>query len=207
MSKNQNEQIEVIKIILLGESGVGKTCLINAYFGRKFKENSKPTIASESEGKFFEIKQKKYLIQMVDTAGQERYHSLNKLFIKGSKIVIFIYDVTNEVSFNGLNFWVNTAKEILGKEAIYGIAGNKADLIDETKTSNGDGKKYAEDNDALFCQTSAKEDSKGFQMFVDNMIEKYIEDKNDKVSNETNGRKLSSINNKKGRNCCYNKEV
>ena len=207
MSKSQNEQNEVIKIILLGEVSVGKTCLINAYFGRKFKENIKATIVSESEGKFLEIKQKKYLIQIVDTAGQERYHSLNKLFIKGSKIVIFVYDVTNELPFKGLNFWIKTAKEILGKEAIYGIAGNKADLIYETKISDGEGRKYAEENDALFCSTSAKEDSKGFQMFIDNMIEKYIENKNDNASNETNGRKLSAINNKKGRNCCYNKEV
>ena len=121
--------------------------------------------------------------------------------IKESKVVIVVYDVTKEKSFNELNYWVKTAKEILNTEAVYGIAGNKADLIDDIIVSDEEGKKYAKENDALFCITSAKEDSKGFQMFLDNLVEQYVEKNIDKGSNEKDGRKLSVTNTQKKKNC------
>ena len=202
MSKNENDDDKEIKVILLGETAVGKTCLINAYFGKKFKDNIDSTSLSESERKVLEINKKKYLIEIMDTAGQEKYRSMNNIFIKGSKVVIFVYDVTKERTFNELNYWVKTAKEILSTEAIYGIAGNKADLIDEIEVSDEEGRKYAKENDAMFCITSAKEDSKGFQMFLDNLVEQYVEKNIDKGSNEKDGRKLSVTNTHKKKNCC-----
>jgi len=213
MSENQVDgDCQTIKVILLGEMGVGKTCLINSYFGKKFEPSFFTTFAPESERKVLEINQKKYLIEIWDTAGEERYRSMNNIFIKGSKVVILVYDVTNERTFSELNYWINKTKEILSNEVIYGILGNKADLIYETKISDEEGKKFAEENDALFCITSAKEDRKGFQMFIDKLVEKYIDihfedniEKNNninKVSEEKNIKKLSVKNNKKMGNCC-----
>ena len=202
MSKNENDDDKEIKVILLGETAVGKTSLINAYFGKKFKDNIDSTSLSESERKVLEINKKKYLIDIMDTAGQERYRSMNNIFIKGSKVVIFVYDVTKERTFNELNYWVKTAKEILSTEAIYGIAGNKADLIDEIEVSDEEGRKYAKENDAMLCITSAKEDSKGFQMFLDQLINQYVEKNIDKLSNNKDRRKLSAKNTKKKKKFC-----
>ena len=202
MSKNENDDDKEIKVILLGETAVGKTCLINAYFGKKFKDNIDSTSLSESERKVLEINKKKYLIEIMDTAGQEKYRSMNNIFIKGSKVVIFVYDVTKERTFNELNYWVKTAKEILSTEAIYGIAGNKADLIDEIEVSDEEGRKYAKENDAMFCITSAKEDSKGFQMFLDKLAEQYIKKNINKSFNKKSGKKLSVTKGKKKKNCC-----
>ena len=124
---------------------------------------------------FLEIEKKNYLIEIWDIGGSQKYRSVNNIFIKGSKVVILEYDVTDERSFSELNYWVKTTKEILSKKAIYGIVGNKIELIDDKKVLEEEGKAYAEENDTLFCTTSAKEDSKVFQMFVDKLVEKYIE--------------------------------
>ena len=202
MSINENDDPASIKVILLGETGVGKTCLINAYMGKRFLQNSLTTSSPESERKILEINQKKYLIELWDTAGQEKYRSMNNLFIKESKVVILVYDVTLEKSFSELEYWVKTTKEILNNEAVYGIAGNKADLIDDITVSDEEGKKFAKDNGALFCTTSAKEDSKGFQIFLDQLINQYVEKNIDKLSNNKDRRKLSAKNTKKKRKCC-----
>ena len=205
MSQIENDDSSSIKVILLGETGVGKTSLINAYLGKRFSQNIISTLSPESGRKIKEINQKKYLIELWDTAGQEKYRSMNNLFIKGSKVVILVYNVTLKSSFSELDYWVKTTKEILSNETIYGIAGNKADLIDDITVSDEEGKKFAEDNGALFCTTSAKEDSKGFQMFLDKLIEQYVEKNIDKGSNEKGGRKLSvknTKNTKKKKKCC-----
>ena len=202
MSINENDDPASIKVILLGETGVGKTCLINAYIGKRFMQNCLTTSSPESERKIIEINQKKYLIELWDTAGQEKYRSMNNLFIKESKVVILVYDVTLERSFSELEYWVKTTKEILSNEAVYGVAGNQADLIDDITVSDEEGKKFAKDNGALFCTTSAKEDSKGFQMFLDQLIKQYVEKNIDKLSNNKDRRKLSVKNTKKKRKRC-----
>ena len=202
MSIKENDDPTSIKVILLGETGVGKTCLINAYMGKRFIKNSITTLSPESERKLIEINQKKYLIELWDTAGQEKYRSMNNLFIKESKVVIFVYNVTLESSFSELDYWVKTTKEILSNEAVYGVAGNQADLIDDITVSDEEGKKFAKDNGALFCTTSAKEDSKGFQMFLDQLINQYVEKNIDKGSNNKDKRKLSFKNTKKKRKRC-----
>ena len=139
------------------------------------------------------------MIEMWDTAGEEKFRSLTKIFIKDAKIIIFVYDITKEKSFNELEFWVNSAEEMLWEESIYGLAANKIDLFNEQKVERQRGEKYAKDIDALFCETSAKEDQKGFQEFVEKLIKKLID--NNRVINNI-GSKLDSKNiKKKGKSC------
>ena len=112
----------------------------------------------------------------MDTAGQEKYRSINKIFIKASKIVIFIYDVTNENSFFDLKaFWVDYAEKILGERIIVGIVGNKIDLLEKIQVSTEKGKDYAEEIGAAFLETSAKEFPTGIVDFINKLVKDYID--------------------------------
>jgi small GTP-binding protein len=206
--KKENKSIPM-KIILLGETGTGKTSLINNYFGRKFCENEESSISSEVSTKLLEIDQVKYTIDIWDTCGQERYHSVTKLFIKESKIVIFIYNITKMKTFELLDYWVKTTGEILNNnnDVIYGVVGNKADLFEQQEVEKNQGENFAKEVGALFLETSAKEDKLGFKQFVNKLIEKSIGkkcfDKNSDSNNKEENKKLSSKNkDKKKKGCC-----
>ena len=112
MKKLEDEEI---KVILVGESGTGKTSLINVAMGMKFQEGTELTTSSASfVTKIIKIGDKSYSLNLWDTIGQEKFRSLTKIFIKDSKIVIFVYDITNKRSFEELNFWFKTIHDVLG---------------------------------------------------------------------------------------------
>ena len=204
-SKNINNKI---KLILLGESDTGKKSLINSYIGMEFKEHNITTISSNYILKELVIDQVKYDIQIWDTAGQERFRSINKIFIKDSQIVIFVYDTTQKKTFNELTFWLKYTRNLLPPSTIFGIAGNKKDLLEEIKdeqkgeiVSEEEGKKYAEDNGALFSQTSAKDDREGFIEFVLELIKKFIEEQKDNEQ-QRESLLLNNSNKKKNKKFC-----
>jgi len=118
------------------------------------------------------INEKIYDIQIWDTAGQERFCSINKIFIKDSHIVIFIYNITSRKSFLELKFWTEYVDELLRKNISIGIAANKIDLfeIEGESVSKEEGQKLAEEKEGIFKQTSARIDSKGFENFVNELI-------------------------------------
>ena len=111
-----------IKIILLGESGIGKTNLICVATGEEFEQNSMSSSSgSYKEGQYISSTNKKYIYHLWDTAGQEAYRSLNKIFIRNAKVVIFVYAIDNEPSFKELKYWIDLAKSELGNDLIMGI--------------------------------------------------------------------------------------
>ena len=86
---------------------------------------------SKRSKKKVKINEKEYIVQLWDTAGQEKFRSVSKIYFKDSDIVIFVYDITNEKSFNDLGeFWINYVKELIGNDIVYGIASNKIDLFE-----------------------------------------------------------------------------
>ena len=208
MEKNNEAEKEeiakgIIKIILLGESGVGKSALISAYNGDPFSENSLSNSQSSFIFKKLNINNNNYGIQVWDTAGQEKYRSVNKIFIKDSNIVIFVYDITNRKSFLELKFWTNYIKELLGKNITIGIAANKIDLFDTEKenVSKEEGQKLAEEQKAIFKQTSAKKDREGFENFINELIKKFLLN-NPYFKTDTINLGAKHLNKKKERNCC-----
>ena len=210
-----NEVIhESIKVILLGETYVGKTCLINVYYKNKFEDKMDPTLSPLCLRKSIEINGLKFYIQIWDTAGEEKFRCINKIFIKDSQIVIFVYDITRKSTFAELPFWVDYVEKFIGKEtAIYGIIGNKIDLFDkeeETKPLNPkeefdlvnkqEAEKFANEIGALFCETSAKDNAPGFSEFINKLVENYIREKSiDNLQKEVVHLKSSKKEKKK---CC-----
>jgi small GTP-binding protein len=170
-----------IKIILLGESKVGKTSLINSFLNKNFLENTLSTLEYSFVNKIINIDQNYYEIHLWDTAGQERYRSLSKIYIKGAQIVIFVYDITDKKSFSELPFWVKYVEDLIGKDIVKGVAANKADLLfeDDIKVDNlvdkKEAKEYANQIGATFQETSAKENPKGFNSFVETLIRQFLD--------------------------------
>ena len=153
-----------IKAILIGNAGVGKTNLINITIGKEFNENQASTLGQTFSKKKIEIDGNVYNIDLWDTIGQESLKSINKLFYKNSRIVIFVYDITNLKSFEDLESWISEVDTQIGlKNCIKGIVANKIDLFLKEEVSDEKGEQYAKSIGAKFLQISAKtSDPKAF---------------------------------------------
>jgi Ras-related protein Rab-6A len=194
---------EEIKVILIGESGTGKTSLINATMGLKFKEHLESTTTNSFSSKTVTINNKEYVLNLWDTIGQEKFRSLTKIFIKDSKIVILVYDITRKESFDELDFWHKMIQDILGNEPVLGICGNKSDLFVKEQVKEEVVKKYAEEKNIPFKLTSAK-NPLSFNKFLEDLVKKYLEKTNGTAKNEAGGKidlKDKKRNNEK-RKCC-----
>ena len=174
MSEKDDNSTETIKVILLGETGVGKTNLINAVKGINYSQDTKSTINIQSIKKIMTIYESNYKVKIWDTAGQEKFRALNRLYYKDSKIVLLIYDITNKKSFDEIKYWLNEIKTTLGDEPILGLVGNKCDMISNKEVDENIAKKFAEDNNMKFKLCSCKEDPKSFNLFLRSLVKDYI---------------------------------
>ena len=186
MSTNGNSDYQYIfKIILIGSSGVGKSSIITRFMDQIFtQENTKSTIGVDFKTKTIEVDNKTVKLQIWDTAGQEKFRSLTKIFIKDSKIVIFVYDITTKKSFEEIDFWVQTVKDILGDTPIFGLAGNKKDLYDQEQVTIEEGEAKAKDIGAIFKQTSAKCEVPAINKFAEELLDAYIVKNGGKIDNQ-----------------------
>ena len=196
-----SEEESGIKVILLGESSVGKTSLIKVAIGKKFNSSELTTYSANYSIKKFNYNGKEYTFNLWDTIGQEKYRALTKMFFKDSKIIILVYDITSEKSFKELEYWYNQVVNELGKEGYYlAIVGNKKDLYNQEKIKEDQGKKFAESKKAKFKLTSAKDDPLSFNSLLEQMFKEFIDNNKDYLNN----RKKTAITNKgkkKGK-CC-----
>ena len=178
-----------IKVILLGNSGVGKTSLINICVpeGYDKEQENVPTLSSYYVQKRVKIDNKSYILNLWDTAGQETYLGITKLFFKGSEIVIFVYDICAENSFRDLSKWIQMTEEIIDNKHICAIIGNKNDLYLEAKIKENEGKQLAESKQFKFKLVSAKFDPKVFNEFLLELVREY----KDQLDNGENVRRKS----------------
>jgi len=192
-----------IKIILLGNSGVGKTNLINIAIGVSFNEDEKTTTASSFSVKKIILNRQEYRINLWDTIGQEQFRQLTKIFFNNSKIVIFVYDISSKTSFEALPGWINDVDEQIGNNYIKGLVANKSDLYLEEEVKNEEGEEFANKIGARFLTISAKcDDPKKFEEFLVELVKEYIEKRKSIGSrNFSIDRRKSSKKNDK-RNCC-----
>ena len=200
-------EIPEIKVILLGETAVGKTSIIKRYYEGQFNENEDSSLTMSYFDKTIEIDEEKYKLIIWDTIGQETYRSISKLFLNESKIVILVYSIENKSSFTNLDFWYNLYLEELGKEVILGIAGNKADLYLNQQVPYEEGEKFAEERGAIFAEISAKQNKESIDHFMMELVRKYLH-KGKKEKNEAKKNiKLDGKNNKPDKKgCCSGKK-
>ena len=179
MAKNNSEENPLdIKIILLGETGTGKTNLINTYYGKDFDPNTQTTTECQFDIKKLEINNRICAVNIWDTIGQEQYRAITKSFIRGTDIVILVYDITRRDTFLELNYWFDIASLELGKDVIFGVVGNKNDLYLSSDVTSEEGENFAQQKDAIFSLASAKTDPESFKDLVEKLLEKYLKHKN-----------------------------
>jgi small GTP-binding protein len=162
-----------IKIIIVGSINVGKTSLVAKYATGKIPIQKESTKNASYVNKLKTVNGIKFEIKLWDTAGQEKYKSLTKLFIKDAKIAILVYSIDNEQSFNDLNDWLKLIKSANQEDILYGVAANKSDLASQNTISDDKGKEYAKSIGAEWTSTSAIIDGKGIEDFVENLFIKY----------------------------------
>ena len=205
MSKENEEenQEDGVKVILIGESGVGKTNLINIAIGDNFSENEKSTTASTLSLKKIKLNNKEYNLDLWDTIGQEQYRQLTKIFFNNSKIVIFVYDISSKTSFEALPGWINDVDEQIGNNYIKGLVANKSDLYLEEEVKNEEGEEFANKIGARFLTISAKcDDPKKFEEFLVELVKEYIEKRKSIGSRNFSIDRRKSSENTDKRNCC-----
>ena len=202
MSTNEEEKVK-IKVILIGDSGVGKTNLINIATGNGFDANENTSVACNYTVKKLVINGKEYIINLWDTIGQEKFRQLTKIFFNNSKIVILVYDITRKESFEALPNWLNDVEEQIGLDFVKGVVANKMDLYLDEEVKGNEGEEYAKSINAKFLATSAKKDDPEiFIEFLGNLLTEYLSlYKENTTGSFTITRKSSMKKNKKS-NCC-----
>ena len=158
--KNESNEVKVyykLKLILLGNSGVGKTTLLSRYMDEEFIPNLPCTIYADFKIKSYKIDSSTTVELVIwDTCGQEKYKALTNQYFKDAHGVVLMYDVNNKRSFTDLNMWLEEIKKNIIKENVSIIlVGNKVDL-DSRNTTLEQANNYAKDNGILYCETSSK---------------------------------------------------
>ena len=198
------------KIIIIGDTCVGKSNILSRYLKDEFREDSKSTVGVELGTKFLKVKEVGTKIQIWDTAGQETYKSITSSYYKGSHGCFIVYDITNEASFENVDKWYQQAQKEASKDVSIILVGNKCDLEEQRKVSKEKGEEKAKQFNIPFFETSALSKIKIDDIFnemVNNIFERTGGPKNDdddiEIINE-NDNKAISLNSqeqqKKG--CC-----
>ena len=208
MSNENNKTLyKKLKVILLGESGVGKSSIIFKYVKDSFVEGMQPTIGSTYMQKKIIRDNITYILNIWDTSGTEKYHSITKLFLQNANIVILVYSIDDKLSLKGIDYWYNEVSDMLGNNFVLSIVGNKCDLFDQEEIdaiSEEEGEKIAKEKNAIFKLISAKKDKKGIDTLFEQLLDEYliINAKNDNLNQScmTNNIGIDIV--KKRKKCC-----
>ena len=197
----------LFKLILIGDSCVGKSNILLKYLKNEFDPNSRATVGVEFGTKNIIINNKKIKIQIWDTAGQERYRSITSAYYKGAKGALIVYDITRKCTFDNIDKWISDLKLNGDKNICIVILGNKSDLDDKREVSKDDGIKKSEMYKTAFLETSALNGDnigKAFDEIIDQIIQNnksFFEDNNKKEMDKGVNLNESNKDNDK-KKCC-----
>ena len=184
--------VETVKVVLLGEAGVGKTCIISQFISGVFDPDTISSLSAQYLTKTIDFSDinKSIKFEIWDTAGQERFRSLAKIFYKDAKVIWLVYDITAKKSFQELkNFWYEQQTKLnVEGDPIFAVVGNKYDLY-EIKQIDDEAKSFAKSIGAIFQYTSAK-NSSGIKELFNKIGEKYFNPKVDFNEQEDKDKEL-----------------
>lgn len=167
---DDDDHLECCKVVLVGESGVGKTSIISQFINQDFQQHQESTSGAKFSTKAIQYEDinKELKFEIWDTAGQEKFRSLTKLFYKDASVVVFVYDITRRESFEELKkYWVGQIKENSSSNIVMAVAANKSDLYENEKVDEKEGKAFAESINAKFTLTSATNESSVNTLFIE----------------------------------------
>ena len=195
MTEKDNTSDSVYKVLLLGDTKVGKTCFLMRYTDNTFQETHMSTIGLDYRLKTMKLSSGKNVkVQIWDTAGQDRFRAITKNYFKGAHGIILIYDVTDDQSFDNVSNWIDQIKEEASDNVIILLVGNKIDDVDHRKIQTENGENLANTFKLDFFETSAKTGEnveKTFQTLIQKIDEIYY------LNNISKGGKLNTGNGKK----------
>ena len=194
----------IFKIVLIGDTSVGKSCLLTRFADDQFTDNYVTTIGVDFRFKTMIVMDKIVKVQVWDTAGQERYRSITNAYYRGAEGILIVFDLTNKESFKNIENWINEVTVFTGSDVIFMCLGNKSDLKKEiSKNSIEDFKKKSK---LEIFNVSAKtgdgvEDA--FTHIIELLIKKNMDKKGTNAIN-LNSNKDNNINKEKKNDSCCN---
>ena len=176
----EEENYEIMfKVVLVGDSFVGKTNIMSRYLKNEFHEDSKATVGVEFGSKQFTIDGHSVKAQIWDTAGQERYKAITSAYYKGAKGAFIVYDITRKNSFESVERWVNDVISVADKKITIVLIGNKSDLEDQRQVTKEEAQDKANKLEIAFMETSAFSGDnldKAFEMMMNEVYKKCHEE-------------------------------
>ena len=198
MSKGKDYDY-IFKIVLIGDTCVGKSCILVRFSDDVFVENYVTTIGVDFRFKTMIVKNKIAKIQIWDTAGQERYRSITTAYYRGAAAIIICCDSTNKESFYNINNWIEEISKYTDKDVDKIVLMNKCDLVEERQIDKNEIAKFEKDNGIKIMEVSAKTGN-GIDKAFEYIIEKLI-DNHEKKNNSSMTLQSGNVNNNK-QGCC-----
>ena len=205
MSKGRKHYDHLLSLLLLGDSGVGKSALLMRFAEDNFTESFIATIGIDFKIKTITLNNKTIKLQIWDTAGQEKFRTITSAYYRGAMGILLVYDLNDEQSFLNVRNWMRQIKQYAAEEVVMMLCGNKCDMETERVISIEQGQDLAKEFKIGFYETSAKLDINVEEAFIElstKVLEKWGDqskkDKKDKLI-EVSG---SRGDEKKGNKCC-----
>lgn len=185
----------LFKYIIIGDTGVGKSCLLLQFTDKRFQPVHDLTIGVEFGSRMINVGNKAIKLQIWDTAGQESFRSITRSYYRGAAGALLVYDITRRETFSHLTRWLQEARQNSSKNMVIMLIGNKTDLESQRAVSFEEGKAFAEANGLIFLETSAKTAANVEEAFVNtaHQINSNIESGVLDVTNEAHGIKVGAV--------------
>ena len=174
MSTEQNEYTMLFKIVIIGDTYVGKTNILSRYISNEFDPNSNSTIGVELTTKTYNFDNNDVKVQIWDTAGQEKYRSITSSYYKGAQGCLLVYDITKKKSFDNIDKWYSELKSNSDEKIYTMLLGNKSDLGENREVSIEEAEKKAKNFNIAFMETSAYNGNninKAFNELINNVYQ------------------------------------